>query len=111
MKEFDSLTSLTPERILHIVHTAQNLPHHTWTELVPGDEVLNVGQILTSPNEKYFRLLAKQPLDDCQRRTALRNLQRFDQGISAQGELAEAFVGNLAPPPEFLLRQFRESCS
>ena len=70
MKDFASLSSLTPERILTTVDMAQRLPHHTWREIVPGDQVINVGTSLTSPNEKYYRLLAQQPLDDCLRRCA-----------------------------------------
>lgn len=104
MKEFDALASLTPQRILHIVHTAQRLPHHTWSELVPGDEALTVGQVATSPNEKYYRLLAGQPLDDCLRRTAQRNLAIYRGGIDLGEELTKDFFSRLPPvPPELLV--------
>ena len=71
---FDALDSLTPERILATVRTAKNLPHHTWMELVPGDNVHNVGTVMMSPLEKYNRLLANQQMDQCLTRTAIRNL-------------------------------------
>jgi phenylalanine-4-hydroxylase len=101
MKEFNSLTSLTPDRILRIVQTAKKLPHHTWTELVPGDEVFNVGHSFTSSVEKYSRLSAGQPLDECQRRTAVRNLRRYKEGIDVSSdELAESFMKSLPPLPK-----------
>jgi phenylalanine-4-hydroxylase len=106
MKDFQSLTSLTPQRILHAAHTAQNLPHHTWREIVPGDSVINVGKTLTSSNEKYFRLLAGQPLDDCLRRTAIRNLRMFAAGVATQHLEAQEYLNDLAPVPPSLIEQF-----
>ncbi|HMP79333.1 MAG TPA: hypothetical protein PKD54_07770 [Pirellulaceae bacterium] len=100
MKEFDTLTSLTPQRILQIVHTARKLPHHTWTELVPGDQVINVGHALTSANEKYYRYWAGQPLDDCHRRTVERNLSVWNQGVDVAGDLlADEFMNSLPALP------------
>ncbi len=100
MKEFDSLTSLTPQRILNIVHTAQGLPHHAWTELAPGDQVINVGKCLTSTNEKYYRYLAGQPLDECLHRTAERNLAMWENGITACDPLLREFLESLPKPPD-----------
>jgi phenylalanine-4-hydroxylase len=99
MKEFDSLSSLTPQRILHIVHTAQRLPHHAWTKLVPGDQVLNVGKCLTSPNEKYYRYLAGQPLDECLHRTAERNLALWEKGILVDDAPSREFLEAMPEPP------------
>ena len=79
MESFDQLESLTPERILAVSKKAMELPHYTWREIVPGDNVINVGSIVTSPNEKYLRLMANKPIDDCLTRTAIRNLQIYDQ--------------------------------
>jgi phenylalanine-4-hydroxylase len=100
LDRFDSLNSLTPERILHIVHTARQLPHHTWTEVVPGDRVLHVGQVMTSSNEKYARWRAGWPLDPCQSRTLQRNLRMFAAGIQVENSLGEEFMRDLPAPPE-----------
>ena len=108
LKDFDSLSSLTPERILHIVHLAQRLPHHTWCEIVPGDHVLDVGRSLTSPNEKYYRLLADQSLDDCQRRTAQRNLRMKNSCQCFDSEVGQAFLWALPEIPDDLLTRFAE---
>lgn len=81
MKSFVQLRSLTPERIVNVSKLAMQLPHYTWREIVPGDETINVGSIVTSPNEKYFRLMAGQSLDDCLDRTAIRNLRMFARGF------------------------------
>jgi phenylalanine-4-hydroxylase len=106
MKDFDSLSSLTPERILRTVYMARRLPHHTWREIVPGDEVINVGKILTSPNEKYYRLLARQELDDCLQRCAIRNLRMYARGLELTNPAEEAFVQAMPAVPETLIRDF-----
>ncbi len=106
MKDFGSLASLTPERILNTVHTAQRLPHHTWRELVPGDEVFNVGKSATSPNEKYYRLLAGQPLDDCLKRAAIRNLRIWQRGIEVHDQAERNFVDALPSVPNDVLAEF-----
>jgi len=81
-ESFDLLQSLTPERILSASKKAKSLPDYTWREIVPGDRVINVGSVATSPNEKYYRLMAGQQLDDCMKRTALSNLEMYRNGIS-----------------------------
>ncbi len=106
MKDFQSLSSLTPQRILHAAHAAQNLPHHTWREIVPGDQVINIGTTLTSANEKYYRLLAGQPLDDCLRRTAVRNLRMFADGLQLEHQQEQDFVRDLPVIPDALVEQF-----
>ena len=106
MKDFESLASLTPERILHTVRSAQRLPHHTWREIVPGDDVINVGKTVTSPNEKYYRLLAGQPLDDCLRRCAIRNLRMYSHDLDLPHMEEIEFVEKLPTVPEELLRDF-----
>lgn len=75
MKNFGLLESLTPERIVLACEKAARLPHFSWRDIVPGDAVLTVGSVATSVNEKHYRLLGQQPMDDCMLRTALRNQQ------------------------------------
>ncbi len=106
MKDFESLASLTPQRILDVVHSAQRLPHHTWRELVTGDEVFYVGKTLASANEKYFRLLSGQMLDDCLRRTAIRNLRMYRHGINTLDQPERDFVDALPPVPQELIDEF-----
>ena len=80
-KSFDLLNSLTPDRILAASRKAMNLPDYTWREIVPGDNVIDVGSDAMSPNEKYYRLMAGQPLDECLQRTAIKNLKMYQAGI------------------------------
>ncbi len=106
MKDFESLASLTPQRIIDVVHKAKRLPHHTWREIVPGDEVINVGKSLTSANEKYYRLLGGQPLDDCMRRTAIRNLRMRGRGIEPGSPEEKLFLEALPEIPKELIDEF-----
>ena len=106
LKDFDSLASLTPQRIVNTVHTAQRLPHHTWLELVPGDHVFNVGKSLASTNEKYHRLLADQYLDECTDRVAIRNLRMFMRGMQPDCAVEREFVDELPPLPAVLIEEF-----
>ena len=94
-ESFDRLDTLTPQRILSASEKAMSLPDFTWREIVPGDRVLNVGRTATSVNEKYYRLMAEQEMDDCLRRTALANLKLYDEGFDL--ELLKQF--RAAPPP------------
>ena len=107
MESFDQLESITPERILDASKMAMELPHYTWREIVPGDNVINVGSIVTSPNEKYFRLMADQPLDECLTRCAIRNLRLFANGFD-QSKLS-AF--KIQPPkiPETAIEFFKSA--
>ncbi len=107
MKSFEQLESLTPERIIHAAKTAQHLPHFTWREIVPGDEVLNVGSFVVGPNEKYFRLMAGLPIDECLTRAAIRNLRIITQHPAKLREFAGAF--QVAPPevPAEIIEWFR----
>ncbi|HMO13070.1 MAG TPA: hypothetical protein PKD64_08550 [Pirellulaceae bacterium] len=108
MKDFETLTSLTPERILDVVHKAQRLPHHTWREVVPGDHVLNVGRCVTSSNEKYFRLLANQPLDQCMQRAAIRNLRLIRKGVKPASHAEREFLSRLPEFPDKILEEFAQ---
>lgn len=103
-ESFDRLDSLTPERILAAAETALALPDFTWREIVPGDRVLNVGRTVTSINEKYYRLMAGQQMDECQKRTALANLKMYSDGFDR--ELLKKL--NVLPPepPEAALPWF-----
>lgn len=81
MKSFKLLESLTAERIVWASKTALRLPHYTWREIVPGDEVINVGRVAVGPNEKYVRLKAGLPIDECLTRAAIRNLRMYASGV------------------------------
>ena len=109
MESFPLLASLTPERIVEIAKRASFLPHFTWREIVPGDRVLNVGRKATSVQEKYFRLMANQPLDESLKRTAIRNLRLENMGLIKQEELERAF--KVAPPdiPELVTQWFAKT--
>jgi phenylalanine-4-hydroxylase len=93
-KNFQLLDSLTPDRILTASRKAMSLPDFTWREIVPGDDVIDVGTDATSPNEKYYRLMAGQELDECLRRTAIKNLDMYAKGINEK--LLKQFK---TPPP------------
>ncbi|MEM9410233.1 MAG: hypothetical protein AAGA30_03915 [Planctomycetota bacterium] len=95
MKSFDRLLSITPERILEASKLAMKLPHYTWREIAPGDDVIDQGSLSISPNEKYDRLLNNDPIDDCLTRTAIRNLKLYRAGIT--NGLLESFK---EPPPK-----------
>lgn len=106
MKDFDSLASLTPSRIIDVIHMAKRLPHHTWREIVPDDEVIHVGKSMTSANEKYYRLLGDQPLDDCLRRTAIRNLRMSIDGIEGTDPVEKQFLNSMPEIPRILITEF-----
>jgi len=100
MEDFESLTSLTAERIVAIVKQAIRLPHHTWRELVPGDRIHNVGRCVVGPNEKYRALAANQPIDECLTRTAKRNRAMWAAGLDIRSPQEQAFVDALPPIPD-----------
>ena len=60
-----------------------------------------------SPNEKYYRLMAGQPLDECLHRTALRNLALVADGLDL--ELLNQF--KLPPPniPPVVIEWFKQN--
>ena len=109
LKEFASLSRLTPDRIVSIVKSAKRLPHYTWREIVPGDKVLNVGMDQTSPNEKYYRLLADQELDDCLRRAAVRNLRMISVGLELKSSLERSYFERVPEIPNAILERFRKA--
>jgi phenylalanine-4-hydroxylase len=94
MKSFDSLSTLKSQRIVDASKKALRLPHYTWREIVPGDRVINVGTVATSPNEKYYGLMAGLSSDECLQRTAIRNLRMFAAGMD--DSLLKQFK---VPPP------------
>jgi phenylalanine-4-hydroxylase len=94
-KSFRLLDTITPERVLKAAKAAMKLPDYTWREIVPGDQVVDIGTVAMTANEKYYRLLAGQPLDDCMKRAAIKNLAMMADGFDNQ-LLAELKL----PPPE-----------
>jgi phenylalanine-4-hydroxylase len=105
-ESFDRLDTITPQRILDASERAMSLPDFTWREIVPGDRVLNVGSIATSVNEKYYRLMAGQTMDECLKRTAIGNLKMYADGFDR--ELLKQF--RTAPPeiPDQALQWYRD---
>lgn len=83
-KSFLLLDTIAPERILHAAQTAMQLPDFTWREIVPGDHVVDVGSVAMSPNEKYYRLMAGQPMDECLTRAAIKNLRMMVDGFDRE---------------------------
>lgn len=108
MESFDQLASLEPERILKASKLALELPHHTWREIVPGDKIINVGSVMTSPNEKYYRLMAGQTMDECLTRTAVRNLRIYCDPSFDPKQLS-AFKAPLPTVPDDVLAWFRKA--
>jgi phenylalanine-4-hydroxylase len=103
-KSFQLLDTITPERVLQAAQTAMQLPDFTWRELVPGDQVVDVGTVAMSPNEKYYRLMAGQPMDECLTRSAIKNLRMELDGYD-RTLLRE--LKQLPPsPPEAAIRWF-----
>lgn len=107
MSSFEQLESLTPERIFWASKMATQLPHSTWREIIPGDDVINVGTIVCSPNEKYLRLMAKQPMDECLTRSAIRNLRMYVAGKCSDEALLESFKAGLPAVPQEILDWFQ----
>ena len=56
MKDFESLSSITPERILSVIEEAKHIPHLGWRDIVEGDNVINSGAEAMTPGEKYQKL-------------------------------------------------------
>ena len=107
MESFDQLQTITPERVLQASKLAMQLPHYTWREIVPGDQTINIGSIVTSPNEKYFRLMTGNPIDECLTRTAIRNLKMFANGFD-KCEL-EAFKEQPPEVPQEAVEWFKQA--
>ena len=86
-----------------------SLPDFTWREIIPGDHVINVGRTATSVNEKYYRLMAGQQMDECLRRTAMGNLKMYADGFDR--ELLNQF--RAAPPaiPEKAIQWYLDNKS
>jgi phenylalanine-4-hydroxylase len=101
-KSFQLLDTITPERILRAAKLALRLPDYTWREIVPGDHIIDVGTVAMTANEKYFRLMADQPLDDCLKRTAIKNLAMMAGGFDSK------LLNDLKlPPPEIPVEAVR----
>jgi len=109
MESFDQLQTITPERVLQASKLAMQLPHYTWREIVPGDQTINIGSIVTSPNEKYFRLMTGNPIDECLTRTAIRNLRMFANGFDPS-EL-QAFKEQPPDVPQAAIEWFKQAAA
>ena len=66
-----------------------------------------MGRTAMSVNEKYYRLMADQEMDECLRRTALANLKMYDEGFDL--ELLKQFRAALPPIPDKSLPWYREN--
>lgn len=108
MKSFDTLASLTPERIVWAARQADKLPHFTWREIAPGDTVLSVGSEVTGPNEKYYRWLAKAPMDESLSRSALRNLRMARDGKLDGIDWKSLYRSEPPAIPKSVLEAFRQ---
>jgi len=111
MKNFDTLSSLTPQRIVDTVHIAARLPHHTWREVVPGDDVYNIGKTLSSANEKYYRLIGNQAMDECLHRAACRNLRLHATGFRPETDTERMYLSALPNGPTELIETFSQADS
>ena len=74
MKDFESLSSITPERILSIVEEAYHLPHLGWRDVLEDDVLINVGSEAMAPHKKYELVSRNEPIDEASRRVVLRNI-------------------------------------
>ena len=108
-ESFDLLDTMTPDRILKAIDLATMIPDFTWREIVPGDRVLNVGSIATSVNEKYYRLMAGQTMDECLTRTAMANLKMYAEGFDEA--LLKRFRATMPDIPEASLPWYRNQGS
>ena len=95
MKDFESLSSITPERILSVIEEAKHIPHLGWRDIVEGDNVINSGAEAMTPGEKFQKLSQGRPIDEASKRVALRNLEL------AESQPDEAFA--LSPSGKLLL--------
>ena len=105
LKDFQSLRSLTADRILNVIRQAKRLPHLTWREVVAGDQVLNVGRSVVGANEKYVALIAGLDEDECMLRTANRNLKLLANGLDINSQVEQSFVDDLPQLPAPLLQR------
>ncbi len=111
MEHFDLLESITPQRIVETANLASKLPHFSWRDIAPGDRVLHVGDSAISTNEKYLRLYANMPCDDCLTRTAIRNLRLLAHGISPAIDMNSLWRGPVAKVPQELVAWFQKEDS
>lgn len=108
MTSFDRLETLTPQRIIHAAKVAQKLPHFTWREIVPGDKVHHVGSFAVSTHDKYWRLFANQPIDECLTRAAIRNLRMAVQQRIDWDVIDQQMHCPIPPIPELIQSWFAE---
>lgn len=108
MTSFDRLETLTPERIILAAKAAQKLPHFTWREIVPGDKVHHVGSFAMSTHDKYWRLFANAPIDECLTRAAIRNLRMATQNRVDWDALDHLMKCPIPRVPENILSWFAE---
>ena len=115
LKSFDSLRTLTCNRILKVIRQAQRLPHATWREVCPGDQVYNVGRTVIGPNEKYFNYQDPESADACLLRTAQRNLGLIHQGLDLRTPEEQDFYNRFPSVPANVLKRYnhgrRKKCS
>tara|TARA_B110000196_G_scaffold120224_1_gene104270 strand:- start:593 stop:1855 length:1263 start_codon:yes stop_codon:yes gene_type:complete len=96
LKDFESLTSLTPERIIDVVTEAKHLPHLGWRDILDSDHVISRGTDSMSPNEKYEKLANRIPLDEASTRVALRNIGMPEYNPQRLGPAAKLLLDSIS---------------
>jgi hypothetical protein len=96
LKDFESLTSLTPERIIDVVTEAKHLPHLGWRDILDSDHVISRGTDSMSPNEKYEKLANGIPLDEASTRVALRNIGMPEYNPQRLGPAAKLLLDSIS---------------
>lgn len=99
MKDFKSLSSLTPERIIDVVTEAKYLPHLGWRDILDSDHVISRGTDSMPPNEKYEMLANGIPLDEASTRVALRNIGMPEYNPQRLGPAAKLLLNSISPTP------------
>jgi len=96
MKDFKSLSSLTPERIIDVVTEAKYLPHLGWRDILDSDHVISRGTDSMPPNEKYEMLANGIPLDEASTRVALRNIGMPEYNPQRLGPAAKLLLNSIS---------------
>jgi phenylalanine-4-hydroxylase len=100
LRDFESLTSITPERIIEIVTEAKSLPHLGWRDIIDSDQVITSGTDAMAPNDKYESLARGIPLDDTSKAVAERNIKWAASKSRPAGQAAKLFLASIPLTPD-----------